>query len=146
MKATRSTIQFARLPKDYAELCRLLMPRPLRDKVDLENVTGITDAMAGHKLSADQEDYFDLLCRLVEDYEREHGGVSASSVTGLEALRHLLDEHGMSGADLSRLLGAHRTLGSMILRGERKLTLEHVRTLCAHFRVSGDLFLVEDRR
>ena len=57
MKATRSTVEFTRLPKGYAELCRLLMPRPLRDKVDLENVTGMTDALAGHKLTADQEDF-----------------------------------------------------------------------------------------
>jgi hypothetical protein len=51
------------------------MPRPIRDKVDLENVVGITDAMAGQDLTPDQEDYFDLLCRLVQDYETEHGGV-----------------------------------------------------------------------
>ena len=141
MKATRSTVEFTRLPKGYAELCRLLMPRPLRDKVDLENVTGMTDALAGHKLTADQEDYFDLLCRLVEDYERKHGGVSAPRLTGIMTLRHLLEGHGMSGADLSGLLGAHRTLGPMILHGERKLTVEHLRTICGHFRVSGDLFL-----
>jgi antitoxin component HigA of HigAB toxin-antitoxin module len=141
MKATKLPNQFTQLPKDYAGLCRVLMPRRIRDKVDLENVTGMTDAMAGHKLTLDQEDYFDLLCRLVQDYESEHGGVSAPEVTGLEALRHLLDEHGMNGADLSRLLGAHRTLGAMILRGERKLTVEHMRRLCAHFNVSADLLL-----
>jgi antitoxin component HigA of HigAB toxin-antitoxin module len=39
------------------------------------------------------------------------------------------------------LLGAHRTLGGMILRGERKLTVDHVRALSAHFGVSADLFL-----
>jgi HTH-type transcriptional regulator/antitoxin HigA len=141
MKGTHLPIQFAHLPKNYSGLCRLLTPRPIRNKVDLENVTGMTYALAGHKLTPDQEDYFDLLCRLVEDYEREQGGVSAPRITGLDALRHLLDEHGMSGADLSRLLGPHRTLGSMILRGERKLIVEHLRTLCTHFSVSGDLFL-----
>lgn len=67
--------------------------------------------------------------------------MSAPRVTGLEALRHLLEEHKMSGADLSRLLGAHRTLGPMILRRERKLTVEHVRVLCRHFNVAADLFL-----
>jgi HTH-type transcriptional regulator / antitoxin HigA len=141
MKSTKLPIQFAHLPKDYAGLCRILMPRPIRDKVDLENVTGMTDAMAGHKLTPDQEDYFDLLCRLVQNYETEQLGDSVPRVTGLEALRHLLQEHRMGGADLSRLLGAHRTLGPMILRGERKLTVEHVRVLCAHFKVSADLFL-----
>ena len=110
MKVKRSPTQFAKLPKDYAGLCRLLMPRPIRDKVDYGNVTELTDTMAGHKLTKDQGDYFELQCRLVENYEAEHLGVAASKATGLEALRHLLDEHGMSGADLSRLLGAHRTL------------------------------------
>ena len=141
MKTTRTKIEFARLPKDYAGLCRLLTPRPIHDKVDFENVAEITDAMAGHKLTADQEDYFDLLCRLIEDYEKEHAQLDTSKVTALDALQHLLDAHDMSAADLARLLDVHRTLGAMILRGERQLTLAHVRTLTKHFSVSADLFL-----
>ena len=139
MKGTRKPIQFERLPKDYAGLCRLLLPRLIHDKIDLENVTEIADAMAGHTLTADQEDYFDMLCRLIEDYEKKN--VPSPRASGLDALRHLVDEHKMSGADLSRLLGAHRTLGAMILRGERKLTVQHVRTLSDHFGVSAELFL-----
>jgi antitoxin component HigA of HigAB toxin-antitoxin module len=141
MRTTRTKIEFAKLPKDYAGLCRLLTPRPIRDKVGFENVTEITDAMAGHKLTADQEDYFDLLCRLIEDYEKEHAQPGTSKVTGLEALQRLLEAHDWSAADLARLLGVHRTLGAMILRGERQLTLTHVRTLAKHFSVSADLFL-----
>ena len=141
MKTIQTKIEFAGLPKDYAGLCRMLTPRPLHDKVDYENVTEITDAMAGHKLSPDQDDYFDLLCRLIEDYEKEHAQLDTPKVTGLEALQHLLDAHDMSAADLARLLDVHRTLGAMILRGERQLTLAHVRTLAKHFSVSADLFL-----
>ena len=120
MKTTQTKIEFARLPKDYTGLCRMLTPRPIHDKVDYENVTEITDAMAGHKLTADQEDYFDLLCRLIEDYDKEHA-IDAPKVTALDALQHLLDAQGMSAADLARLLDVHRTLGAMILRGERQL-------------------------
>jgi antitoxin component HigA of HigAB toxin-antitoxin module len=141
MKTTQTKIEFAGLPKDYAGLCRLLTPRPIHDKVDFENVTEITDAMAGHKLTADQEDYFDLLCRLIEDYEKEHTQLDTPKVTALDALQHLLDAHDMSAADLARLLDVHRTLGAMILRGERQLTLAHVRTLAKRFCVSADLFL-----
>jgi len=141
MKTTDPKMDFARLPKDYAALCKLHMPRPIRDKVDFENVVEITDAMAGRKLTADQEDYFDLLCRLIEDHERERIQLDTSKITVLQALQHLMDAHGMNAADLSRLLGAHRTLGAMILRGERQLTLGHVRRLAAHFSVSADLFL-----
>jgi len=139
MKTTQTKIEFASLPKDYTGLCRMLPPRPIHDKADFENVAEITDAMAGHKLSPDQDDYFDLLSRLIEDYEKER--LDTSKVTGLAALQHLLDAHDMSAADLARLLGVHRTLGGMILRGERKLTLAHVRTLAKHFSVSADLFL-----
>ena len=42
---------------------------------------------------------------------------------------------------LARLLDVHRTLGGMILRGERQLTMAHVRTLAKRFCVSADLFL-----
>ncbi len=141
MKSTHSKSAFEALPQDYASLCRLLMPRPIHDKVGLENVAEITDAMAGHELTPDQEDYFDLLCRLIEDYEREQAKTNRLSVTAIDALQHLLDENAMTGADLSRLLGVHRTLGAMILRGERQLTLAHVRTLSERFCVSADLFL-----
>jgi len=117
------------------------MPRPIKDKVDFENVTRITDAMAGHNFTPDQDDYFDLLCRLIETYEDEQERLDTPNVSGLDALRHLLEEHRMGAADLSRLLGVHRSLGAMILRGERQLTLAHVRTLSKHFAVSADLFL-----
>ena len=141
MKTKRGKIEFARLPKDYTGLCRMLTPRPIHDQVDFENVAEITDAMAGHKLAPDQEDYFDLLCRLIEDYEKEHAQLATAKVTALDALQHLLDAHDMSAADLARLLDVHRTLGAMILRGERQLTLAHVRALAKHFSVSADLFL-----
>ncbi|HEY3760159.1 MAG TPA: helix-turn-helix domain-containing protein [Verrucomicrobiae bacterium] len=140
MKTKHGQIEFSQLPKDYVGLCRLLIPRPIHDKVDCDNVTEISDAMAGHDLSPDQEDYFDLLCRLIEDYEKEQG-LPVPKAKGLEALRHLLEANEMSRADLARLLGVHRTLGGMILRGERCLTLAHVRTLAKRFKVSADLFV-----
>ncbi|MCI0748676.1 MAG: hypothetical protein L0Y58_24985 [Verrucomicrobia subdivision 3 bacterium] len=139
MKITQLKVRFASLPKDYTGLCRLHLPRPLRDKVDFQNVVEITDAMAGHKLTQDQQDYFDLLCRLLEDYEKDR--VEPPAVAGLAVLQHLLTEHRMSAADLARLLNVHRSLGAMILRGERQLTLAHVATLANHFAVSADLFL-----
>ena len=139
MKTSRAKIEFVRLPRDYAALCRILTPRPIHDKVELQNVTEITDTMAGQKLTPDQEDYFDLLCRLIEGYEKDQ--VEAPTVTELEALQCLMDANRMSASDLARLLDVHRTLGAMILRGERKLTLNHVRTLSRHFGVSADVFL-----
>ncbi|MBI5385146.1 MAG: helix-turn-helix domain-containing protein [Verrucomicrobia bacterium] len=141
MKKSIRQIRFADLPDDYAGLCRRHLPRPIRDRVDYQNTTEITDAMAGHDLTPDQEDYFDLLCSLIEDYDRANLPRPARKITGFAALRHLLEENGMTAADLARLLDVHRTLGAMILRGERQLTLAHVRTLAERFKVSADLFI-----
>ena len=134
-------LRFRDLPKDYAALCRVFLPRPIHDAVDYANVVEVTDAMAlwHDDFSRDQADYFDLLCSLVEEYDAKN--VKWPKVSGREALQHLLDANDLNAADLARLLGVHRTLGAMILRGERKLTLNHVRTLSKRFGVSADLFL-----
>ena len=54
-------------------------------------------------------------------------------------LQHLLDEHKLAAANLSRILGGSRNLGAMILRGERNLTLPHVCKLAARFKVRADI-------
>jgi HTH-type transcriptional regulator/antitoxin HigA len=138
---TKTKLRFQDLPKDYAGLCRVFLPRPIHDTVDYANVAEVGDAMAlwNEDFTRDQEDYFDLLCSLMEEYDAKN--VKWPKVTGTDVLKYLLEEQGLVAADLSRLLGGSRNLGAMILRGERKLTLKHVRTLSKRFRVSADVFL-----
>ena len=138
---TKTKLRFQDLPKDYAALCRVFLPRPIHEAVDYANIVEVADAMVlwNDDFTSDQTDYFDLLCSLIEEYDSKN--VKWPKVTGVDMLKHLLSEHGLAAADLSRLLGGSRNLGAMILRGERKLTLNHVRTLARHFRVSADLFL-----
>jgi antitoxin component HigA of HigAB toxin-antitoxin module len=45
----------------------------------------------------------------------------------MSILKYLLAEHGMNGADLARSLGVNESMGGKILRGERNLTVEHIR-------------------
>jgi len=138
---TKTKLRFQDLPKDYQSLCRVFLPRPIRDAVDYDNVAEVADAMVlwHDDFTPDQSDYFDLLCSLMEDYDSEN--VKWPKVSGLDCLKHLLAEQGMSGAGLSRILGGSRNLGAMILRGERHLTLTHVRKLAACFKVSPELFM-----
>lgn len=99
--------------------------------------------LVGHDLNADQQDYLEALMVFVERYDDAHAQtqVDTRRVSGLRLLRTLLAEHGLGGADLSRLLGASRTLGAMILRGERNITAEHARTLGKHFNLDPGLFI-----
>ena len=138
---TKTTLRLADMPKDYAALVARFMPRPIRDKADYGNTCEIADAFAGFegRMTADQEDYYDLLCTLIERWDAEH--VEWSGVSGRELLAHLLENHGMSGADLSRLLGVSRNLGAAILRGEREITASHARILAKRFALDPGAFI-----
>ena len=46
-----------------------------------------------------------------------------------------LEQHDLSAADLARSLGSERSLGPKLLRGERRLTVDHIRVLARHFQV-----------
>ena len=138
---TKTKLHFPDLPKDYEALCRVFLPRPIRDKTDYASTVEIADAMAlwNEEFTSDQEDYFDLLCTLIEAWDKEH--VKWPKVGPLRLLKHLLENNRMSGADLSRLLGASRTLGPMILRGEREITAEHARILAKRFVMNPGAFI-----
>jgi len=136
---TNKRISFDSLPRDYAGLCHLLMPRTIHDRVKYENTVETAEAFAGFekRMNQDQTDYFELLCALIEDYEE----AASPERTPLQMLEHLLAENGLSAADLSRVLGSHRTLGPMILRGERSITAEHARALGRHFGLPAGVFI-----
>jgi antitoxin component HigA of HigAB toxin-antitoxin module len=127
----------------YVELVAILPPRPLHDAIDYDNAVEMMGNLIGYDLNSDQEDYLEALGVFVERYESEHEQtqVDVSQLTGRDLLKHLLEENNMTGADLSRLLGVSRTLGPMILRGERSLTIAHARILGKRFGVEAGMFV-----
>jgi HTH-type transcriptional regulator/antitoxin HigA len=131
----------AEMPKTYAELVGICVPRSIHDKVSYDNAVEIVHALAGFRLNRDQDDYLELMGRLIEDYESETSP-EPTPVSGIETLRFLLENNGLSGDDLGRILGVDRSIAYRILKGTRKLTAEHLKKLSARFRVSADIFLV----
>jgi len=137
----RRFARYADIPKTYRELCELYLPRPIRNDEEDAEATAMMNALAVFtRLNTEQRDYLDVLTDFVDEHDQGKK-IPWPEISGLDSLKHLMEEHRLSAADLSRLLGASRNLGAMILRGERQLTLAHVRTLAKHFRVSADLFL-----
>lgn len=142
----RQFLSYADVPKTYRELCELYLPRPVRDDDEDTAATEMMNALAVFQtLNTEQRDYFDVLTEFVDAYDKAKT-VRWPKVKGLDVLKHLLDEHGLNAAELSRILGASRNLGAMILRGDRNLTLSHIRKLSAHFKVSPELFICESSR
>jgi len=134
-------MRYEDIPKTYDQLLAMHPLRPIHNDVELEHATAMIDILAGHALNADQADYLDVLSTLVEAYENTHYSLNDPTICGLDALQALLDEHGMSAADLALLLGVHRSMGSKLLKGERALTARHLQMLSERLKVSTDLFL-----
>jgi HTH-type transcriptional regulator/antitoxin HigA len=130
----------ARLPGRFEELVRVMPPRAITDDVQHEATTEMIDRlMAIDTLTKGQEVYLETLVQLVQAYEAAHHGVEAPS--GLAALRVLMDDHGMNAAGLARLLGVHPSMGSKILKGDRSLTVDHLKALAQKFKVRADTFI-----
>ena len=135
---TKTTLKT--LPTTYSQLVAFHTPRPIHDVVGYQNAVEVIDALAGHRLNPDQEDYLELLSRLVETYETETSP-EPKHASGVAALRFLLQENDLAGDDLARILDIDRSVAFKILKGNRQLTAGHIRKLAARFHVSSDLFL-----
>jgi len=133
----------ANMPVKYVQLSRENRLSPIATASEHKKALKSIGLLAGTDMGTRQRAWFESLCVLVEDYERKNHTIDTSGVTPLEALEFLLEENGMSGSDLGRLLGGEgsRSLGSKILRGERELSKSHIKTLAERFKVSPALFL-----
>jgi HTH-type transcriptional regulator / antitoxin HigA len=140
MKPTAVIPTFSSMPKTYSGLVSLLVPRPIHDQASYDNAVEIVHALAGFKLNRDQDDYLELMAKIIEDYERETSPEPAP-VKGIESLKFLLKENGLSADDLGSIIGVDRSIAYRILKGVRNLTAEHIKKLSSRFAVSADLFL-----
>ena len=137
---TASVMKFKKMPKTYHGLIMMFMPRAIHDEIDYENTVEVIDALIGHELSDEQELFLDTLSTLVEVYENDHHGIKNNGLSPLEAAPV---SHGRAwnvATDIGKLLG-ERTLGSKILRGERKIGLKYAKSLAERFAVDVSLFI-----
>ena len=81
------------------------------------------------------------LCVLVAAYEKIRRTVGKTKLKPLDVLQEFVAEHRMKVRELGTLLGVSESAGTMILTGERTLTLDQVRKLAERFKVSTDLFV-----
>jgi hypothetical protein len=75
MKKTKSKLTLSELPVTYEGLVRHHMPRYIHDQAEYDNTCEVADLLAlpaaNGRLNADQEDYYFLLCDLIEAWDKE---------------------------------------------------------------------------
>ena len=79
----------------------------------------------------------DTLGTLVHAYEEQHHPMPECS--GVDVLRFLMDEHGLSQSDLSEI--GSQGVVSDVLRGKRELNVRQIRALAKRFQVSPAVFI-----
>lgn len=135
-------------PTQAIEATKLLVAAVpfLGDSVSEENYR---DALALVDYLIDSDDsspLIDLLAAKIADYENNSEQFAQFNKeieempTGVALLRTLIDQHGLSYADLKEEIGS-KSLVSQILSGQRALTIGHIKALSLRFGVKAEWFL-----
>lgn len=80
----------------------------------------------------------DLIAKQIETYET--GRYALQDASPAEALRYLMEEHGLKQADLAEELGG-QSIVSAILNGKREPNARQSKALAKRFKVSPAVFL-----
>jgi HTH-type transcriptional regulator / antitoxin HigA len=128
--------------EQYLALVRAFPLVSIHNDAHLEEALAVIDRLLDiPERSTAEEEYLQALTDLVEVYENAH--VVIPSVSGVEALRSLMEENGLTQADLVPLFGT-RSIISEVLSGKRHLALSHITRLAERFGLPADVF-VEQR-
>jgi HTH-type transcriptional regulator / antitoxin HigA len=110
-----------RCSPEYLALVRAFPLRPLRGDDEHRRAIAVVDGFLNRPArTADEDDYLDVLGLLIADYEDaiyEHPDFSP-----VERLRHLMEEHPLTQAELARRAGVAVTSLSDILNGKRRIS------------------------
>lgn len=124
---------------EYAALLKRFPPKVIRTEAENENYAEVLYDLdrLSRTLTRAEKELADLLTLLVEDFEEK---CYALPRTGpLEALRFLMDQHGLKQKDLADVFGTP-SIVSEVLSGRRELNKDHIKRLSERFHVSPEVF------
>jgi HTH-type transcriptional regulator/antitoxin HigA len=137
--ATMNTLAVRELAAHFDALNREVPLRPVRNDADhaaavaaLERLLDAGAADEAHPLA----DLAATLGELIGDYEDRQ---PQPRVSGLDLLRFLMQQHGLSQSGLPEI--GSQGVVSEILAGKRALNLRHARALAQRFGTSVDVFV-----
>jgi len=108
---------------------------------DHAQAKALIDELMGSEDAADRARMM-AQARLIEAFERSRWPRRRPTLPDL--LTYLLDQHGLSRADLVPLLGTASRV-SEVLNGKRELSMSMVRKLRERFQISADLLISPKR-
>jgi HTH-type transcriptional regulator/antitoxin HigA len=113
---------------------------PIRDEAHYARMTEMLQALLGETQGEETHPAMglvDIVGDLIEDYEAKQHPLP--EVTGVQALKFLMEQHGLKQSDLSEI--GSQGVVSEILTGKRELNIRQVRALSERFGVSAATFV-----
>lgn len=125
--------------REYARLLGRVLPVVIETERENDRMLAeLNKLMVKPRLSPAESKLFDLMVRLIEDYEERHYQLNASTPHGI--LRELMEARGVKQRDLWELFGSKGT-ASEVISGKRGISKSHAKGLAKFFHVSPELFL-----
>lgn len=124
---------------EYCVLLTKFPPKVIRTEAENEKYTEILYDLDRRckTLSPAEKELADLLTLLIEDFEEKRYELPRAKP--LDALRFLMDQHGLKQKDLVDVFGTPSVV-SEVLSGKRELNKDHIKRLSERFHVSPELF------
>jgi HTH-type transcriptional regulator/antitoxin HigA len=105
----------------------------------LDDAIEVLNTLIGRSnLTQAEHDYREVLGDLIEAYEAVH--VIFPEVSGVELLRFLMEENGLTQASLAPIFGGKSNI-SEVLSGKRELSKSQIRGLSERFGLPADAFM-----
>jgi HTH-type transcriptional regulator/antitoxin HigA len=125
----------------YLKLIRTFPLRPIRSDEELDRAVAVSMGldMRRGELAVEERDYHEVLVSLIGRYEDENHAIP--DVSGPDVLRSLIEDRGLSQADVARGAGIKESALSEMLSGKRSIGLKMMETLARYFGVAPALFL-----
>jgi HTH-type transcriptional regulator/antitoxin HigA len=143
-KRAKSTARIGpKISDDYFELINRFPLVPIRDNRHLKQAQKMIDELSiidEDQLTQGQAAYLAVISDLTLAYESPAIIDLTRDLTGLDFLKHLMQEHDLTASDVGRIIG-QRELGPKLLRGDRQISKEHAKQLGKHFGIPSEIFL-----
>ena len=122
----------------YRKLVADAVPAVVETEAENERLLAIIEPMMSRELTLEEEKLFDLLVKLVEDFEERQYPMGESSPT--EMLKFLMEQRGLRQRDVVHLFGSSG-VASEVINGKRAISKNQAKALAEFFRVSPELFI-----
>jgi HTH-type transcriptional regulator/antitoxin HigA len=139
MSRTKTAGRSTAVSDTYFALVKRHPLKSIRNERELDAAQEVVDDLLREDLDDGGRTYLDALSDLVIVYEQDHHAVAP--LPPHELLAHMLEERGMSQADLTRMTGLAKATVSDLVTGKRPFTVNQMHAVANVFGLPGTVFM-----